>query len=192
MAQVLKEEVRHSILNAARRSFIEYGYSNSTVRQIAKGAQITVGNVYRYYSGKEDIYQAIIADVVAELDQVLKIKSQGQISLFSQPLKGKLMCEQYAERIVDGIFELIPKLLSSHRQEVSILLQTANQSNPLSEQFNLAQWVAEHFDSMKRYHGIGKYLAISLLSGIEAVVMSDLDHQTASLTIEQLIRTVLA
>jgi AcrR family transcriptional regulator len=58
--QVLKEEVRQRILKSARREFKKRGFEKASMRSIASTANMTVGNLYRYYKNKEDLYGAII------------------------------------------------------------------------------------------------------------------------------------
>ena len=60
MAQVLKEESREMILDAAKDEFMENGFKESSMRRIAQKSKMTVGNLYRYFKNKEDIYSAVI------------------------------------------------------------------------------------------------------------------------------------
>lgn len=60
MAQQLKEKVRESILAAAEREFADRGYAATTVAAIARRAGISTGNVYRYYSSKTELFEALI------------------------------------------------------------------------------------------------------------------------------------
>jgi AcrR family transcriptional regulator len=65
--QVLKEEVRQRILKSARREFKKRGFEKASMRSIASAANMTVGNLYRYYKNKEDLYGAIIGSLFDEL-----------------------------------------------------------------------------------------------------------------------------
>ena len=58
--QYLKDVVRTRIINAAIAEFKEYGYSNASIRNIAEVANISLGNIYRYYENKEDLFLTII------------------------------------------------------------------------------------------------------------------------------------
>lgn len=62
MAQYLKQDVRERILDAAVRRFAESGYAVATMRQIAKEAGLSSGNVYRYFGGKEALFAAALPD----------------------------------------------------------------------------------------------------------------------------------
>lgn len=58
--QYLKREIRDRILAAAVEEFKEQGYSDASIRNIANNAEISLGNIYRYYKSKEDLYFAVI------------------------------------------------------------------------------------------------------------------------------------
>ena len=58
--QYLKKEIRERILAAAIEEFKAQGYADASIRNIADNAEISLGNIYRYYVNKEDLYFAII------------------------------------------------------------------------------------------------------------------------------------
>lgn len=60
MTQYLKDDVRARILDAARREFAAQGYEGATMAAIATAADISTGNVYRYYRGKEKLFEAVV------------------------------------------------------------------------------------------------------------------------------------
>ncbi|MEG0076339.1 TetR/AcrR family transcriptional regulator [Anaerorhabdus sp.] len=84
MAQVLKEEVRNSILKAADAEIMANGIQSIQMRRIAEGAKMTVGNLYRYYRDKEALIQAIVEPALKDLDELLKRVSNSQISLLKE------------------------------------------------------------------------------------------------------------
>ncbi len=63
MPQVLKENIREKIIWTALKDFTERGYRNTSVKGIALGSGIAVGNIYRYFKNKEDLYDAIAMPV---------------------------------------------------------------------------------------------------------------------------------
>lgn len=58
--QYLKKEIRDRILAAAVEEFKEQGYADASIRNIANNAEISLGNVYRYFTNKEALYFAVI------------------------------------------------------------------------------------------------------------------------------------
>ncbi|MDD3128787.1 MAG: helix-turn-helix domain containing protein [Candidatus Izemoplasmatales bacterium] len=79
--QVLKESVRNAIVEGAILEFFEYGFQNANMRRIADRANITVGNIYRYYRNKETLFKEILLpaeraiDDLESFDQLLNITS---------------------------------------------------------------------------------------------------------------------
>lgn len=66
MPQVLKEEVRSRILQAALRRFASQGYPATTMEEIAGDAGISTGNVYRYFDGKRSLFRAVLPGAFVE------------------------------------------------------------------------------------------------------------------------------
>lgn len=59
--QRLKDEVRDELLRAAEESFLENGIIGSTLRDIAKASGMSVGNIFHYYKGNADLFEAVLA-----------------------------------------------------------------------------------------------------------------------------------
>lgn len=53
MMQVKKEEIADSILLQAENEFFVRGYAQSSLRTIARKANISLSNIYSYYPKKE-------------------------------------------------------------------------------------------------------------------------------------------
>lgn len=89
MAQFKKDEVRSKILDAARELFIRTGVEETRISDVARMAGISVGNLYRYFEGKEqlvdaicppDLLEAMKKSVVEIMDDASKQKSHAHIS----------------------------------------------------------------------------------------------------------------
>ncbi len=69
-----KELISERILGAARKHFAHYGYSKTTMADIASACDMSPGNIYRFFPGKLDIAEAIAREDdklrLAELDQI--------------------------------------------------------------------------------------------------------------------------
>ena len=62
-----------NISSSALELFIEIGYINTTIEQIAQKAKISKGLMYNYFSGKEELLMYIIDQIMTELVEVSKI-----------------------------------------------------------------------------------------------------------------------
>lgn len=63
--QVLKDDIKRKILEAAQQEFHHHGFSKASMRDIASKAGVGVGNLYNYYSGKDELFRAVLAPVVS-------------------------------------------------------------------------------------------------------------------------------
>ncbi len=59
------------ILAAARMIFGQYGYNDTTTRMIAKEVGIDISTLYYHWGEKQDLYEAVLADVGDEIQQEL-------------------------------------------------------------------------------------------------------------------------
>lgn len=73
MPQVLKPEVRERILAAGLAAFARHGFAATTMSEIARGAEMAVANLYRYYPSKEELFEATVPRaVVRRFEQLLE------------------------------------------------------------------------------------------------------------------------
>jgi AcrR family transcriptional regulator len=68
----LKEEVRNAIIKAAFDEFRVHGYLEASMRRISAAANISTGNIYRYFSGKEELFDHIIGSVYEKYSKYAK------------------------------------------------------------------------------------------------------------------------
>lgn len=61
------KQTRKKILDSATEVFLEYGYEGASMRQIAAKAEITAGAIYKHFSSKEEMFQAIFEDCGGQL-----------------------------------------------------------------------------------------------------------------------------
>jgi AcrR family transcriptional regulator len=72
------------IEDAALRVFTRLGYHGTSVRDIARVAHVSIGNLYNYYRTKEEIYVSVITRYEAHMEK-LRRKALGNIkNVFAQ------------------------------------------------------------------------------------------------------------
>ncbi|MEM9667943.1 MAG: TetR/AcrR family transcriptional regulator [Pseudomonadota bacterium] len=54
-----QEQTRTKILEAAYDRFMHYGYSKTTMSEVARDCEMSAGNIYRFFSSKLDIAEAM-------------------------------------------------------------------------------------------------------------------------------------
>jgi len=63
---------RKEIMDAAVKFFAEKGFGSTTLEEIAGTAEFGKGTLYNYFQGKEEIYKAIIDDVIENDEEIIK------------------------------------------------------------------------------------------------------------------------
>lgn len=82
MAQILKDEIREKIRKSGIEVFTENGYKKSSIKHIAEVAGVSVGNVYRYFKNKEDLYDDVIQGVYDGMEKlILAVEESGQYQM---------------------------------------------------------------------------------------------------------------
>lgn len=111
--QILKDEIRNAILHAALDDFYENGFSGASIRNIAKRSGISVGNFYRYYKSKDEIYTALLNPVVNKFISLIEQHDEHEnIELTFEWLKNHM--ETQALKITE--------LIKISKKELMILL----------------------------------------------------------------------
>lgn len=70
MVQILKEEIRQSIIRHAKAEFLEHGFARASLKRIAGNVGVSVGNLYRYFESKEVLYDQIVSIVYPYLEKL--------------------------------------------------------------------------------------------------------------------------
>ena len=71
MLKPLTKEQTDSILSIAAEEFAEKGFAGTAISSIAKRAGVSVGVIYKYYAGKEDLFNACVAKSLNTMEEVL-------------------------------------------------------------------------------------------------------------------------
>ena len=118
--QVLKEDIRGRILTVARQQFGQKGYSKASMREIAELAGIGVGNIYNYFTNKDELFREVVRPVLCVLEAMLQehhgIRGEDIMMMRS---------EEYLKSCIDEYVSLIDK----HRGLMEILLFRAQGSS---------------------------------------------------------------
>ena len=116
----LRKEERQNranhILNAAKTVFIQKGYQNATVRDIASKAELTTGAIYAYFKNKDTMYGEVCRQVFLGLNQHLENASNEKSGTMLDRLKRLLTAYiEYDEEHIDDT-----ALLSINYQQLKI------------------------------------------------------------------------
>lgn len=81
--QTKKEEIRQTILEAAKNEFLIHGYEGSSMRTIAKKANTTIGNIYHYFPNKEAILEVLMEEPIESMHKVIDNHMAEQKRIYS-------------------------------------------------------------------------------------------------------------
>jgi AcrR family transcriptional regulator len=139
-----REQRRREILAAAVRVFQRKGYEKTTMQDIVEESGFSRGGVYLYFSGREDLFQALLdsmdADNVNEVEALFEATDLAwdAVELF---LQGQ-------EQVMAGVAESLVPVLFEH-----FVVEMRGQHKPV--------YLAE------RYHNAVEALAAGLQKGVE-------------------------
>ena len=68
--QVLKVASKKKILEVAKVEFLRHGFQRTSMRLIAAKSNIGLSNIYNYFEGKNEIFRALVASLLAEFDKI--------------------------------------------------------------------------------------------------------------------------
>lgn len=94
ISQEMRQHSREALVSAARRLFANTGYANCRISDIAREAGMSQGNVYWYFSSKEELLKVVLAETFESLGAIMARAAAGD-----GPAQGKL------DALVDGMLE---------------------------------------------------------------------------------------
>jgi len=110
--QYLKEEVKDAIKKAALEEFRNKSYSKASMRAIARKAGITVGNIYRYFESKDELFNELMDPAWKAITQAIFDKYKED----EDPL------------FISGIISAIMGIYRTYTTEIYILFHNSKDS----------------------------------------------------------------
>ncbi|MFZ5969499.1 MAG: TetR/AcrR family transcriptional regulator [Bacillota bacterium] len=186
--QVLKDEVKNKIHQAALAEFKEKGFLNASMRSIAERGGMTVGNLYRYFKNKEDLFHAVIQPAFQKIIDLIHFNK-------GQSFDGDIHVENFIESLNRGIVEIY----KNHRTELLILINGCSGTNYEKGKDEIVSLVEHRIKSVffKRLEKKGiviedtflaRVIAISHIEGIIAI----LNHYDSEEKMEKMINQYFA
>lgn len=184
MATRLQPKSRERILAAARTLFEQKGFHSTPISELASTAQVSVGQIYRLFPGKDDIIVAIVEDDtearIAELGYLFEAMRAGRSTAFDAikavarlsiehetALSFEMLAEAYRNpRVADRIATLSAEY-RGHIRELAVL---ARPEVPPSELDAYADIL------MACFFGLGHRTLVAPSTDVELA-----SHQTACL-----------
>lgn len=156
MARALDENKRTAILEAAKSVFLNVGYANAKISDIAAAAGVAAGTLYLYYDSKEALASAIGESFFARLSK--------QFGLVVKKIKGP-----------DGIDQFVDWALTISEQEKDVLaIARESQQSPKPKESSrkiLVIQLAEVFKEGMEHREIRNYSDPELLAEMVLAVI---------------------
>jgi len=109
------------VVDAARTLFLERGYATTTIEAISEHSDVPTATVYRLFSSKLGILEALLDTSIAGDDQPLAVQERPDIaSLFAEPDPHKLLAG----------FAGVTTGINQRTNDVYVLLMSAAGSDP--------------------------------------------------------------
>ena len=89
---IVRQDNVERILDAAERLFLHYGYSKTNVADIARDLSMSPANIYRFFSSKAEIHQAIARRMLLQQYAILAANARSTASA-SDRLTNHLLLE---------------------------------------------------------------------------------------------------
>ena len=176
MAQSLKPELRARLLAVSEQLFAEAGYAGATVAAIAARAELSTGNVYRYFANKDVLFEEVVSrEFAARFLRLLKRRVGSLVQ--AAELTGL-----DAEAQADG--EALLRFWIENRLKVIILLDRAQGSvhAEFAEEFVQAllrpSLVKLGADTGAPLAPMVRLLLLNVFRNTRGVIVSILEHYT--------------
>ena len=73
MLKPLTKEQTDKILSIAAEEFADKGFAGTAIGSVARKAGVSVGVIYKYYAGKEDLFNACVSKSLESMEEVLSM-----------------------------------------------------------------------------------------------------------------------
>lgn len=128
MPQILKKEINDKIIEVAKSELLKNGIESASMRNIAKGAGISTGNLYRYYIDKDDLIKNILNPCFSRLEKLVSDVTKNKVILLDMVTLNDLSIDDITlmmNKIIDGLVEIY----NDYHDEFLILLLDKKISN---------------------------------------------------------------
>jgi AcrR family transcriptional regulator len=178
--QVLKPEIGERIAGAAEALFLERGYEGTTMREIARAADVTLSNMYKYYPDKAALFASLMRPFYARTLRDLE-------ALFREKY------EMAEDNVFGLVVDAIVSMIKSDRRKFVILMGRSSGTEFAGVPDRVAGMLAEHMEDELPRNGAGEYLvrvlARNFFVGLLAIAeRQDLDEELTKQDVVALVR----
>ena len=186
MAQVQKKEIKDKIIASAKMEFFKEGYDGANMRNIAGGAGVTAGNLYKYFSNKDELYNAVVSQAYIKINEVIERNTQMAISIQREVTSDEVAAfiRGASSNLIKMIVDDSVSIFSEDRLSMLILLRDRKGNPEINMKYSLIEWIQFCLSDKGE---ISKYLAHSFVEGLISIALDFDDDKAASEIIEKFV-----
>ncbi|HEX3026543.1 MAG TPA: TetR/AcrR family transcriptional regulator [Clostridia bacterium] len=195
--QYLKYDVKNRIITAARDEFKEKGYSSASMRRISQNAGAALGNLYRYFKNKEDLFDSLVGPVCDNIYEfIAKIRN-----VPTAPSDPNAPAGPVQLREINAFKEDLLEICKDHNTELFILMNKSRGSkfeNVKSDMISIISDIlthqllipAEKKGIVIRDGYLATVLSTSLVEGFSLIIRKYENGEDAKMLTDQLINII--
>ena len=184
MGQILKDSVKQNIIDGAIDDIYENGYMGASMRKIASIANMTVGNLYRYFKNKDELINYIIQPALTRINKIIYKHTNQTIDLNNPNFDlSKLTSNEILNTFDELSIELVnlyiehPKVLAIFMMNSTINDQMVNWFKNAMKQFMRLKHGLNDTNE-QRYDVLARMYSVSIFSGVkESLLNSNLNEK---------------
>lgn len=182
MAQILKEEVREKIVSAAKEEFLTKGFQAASMRRIAEKSEMTVGNLYRYFTGKDALNEYIVNPTLNQINLALMEITSNNISLTNPELKTNYTIDQFRRMLIEMV-DKVGQIAYQRKIEFKILLMKTKVTDSIISWFTkiVEQIISAQYhlpNQNEKVVIISKSYAVAIIEGFKQLLLDCKDQLT--------------
>ena len=121
-----KSFTHQTILKVAREQFIKYGYSQTSIRTIAKLSGVTSAALYKHAVDKEDLFSQIVSPFVDSYKKARKSHIQKNVeALHKNTASPVSKSPDTSNQNFDSGFNILQEIVLPYREEIKLICNKA-------------------------------------------------------------------
>lgn len=145
--RILKDDKYNAILCAARQEFICKGFKDTSMRVVAKKANVGLSNIYNYFANKDELFLAVVKPAKDSFFAFVSDKHTEEYIDFSF-----MSTLRYQEETVEDYIRLLEK----YKEELRLLLYHSEGSSLNNFRDDLTEFLTQvsfnHMDLVKKHY----------------------------------------
>ena len=195
MGQILKDSVKQNIINSAIQDIFESGYESASMRKIASIANMTVGNLYRYFKNKDELINYIIQPALERINKII-FKHTNQMIDLNNPdfdltnLKSNEILNAFDELSIElvNLYMEHPKVLAIFMMNSTINDQMVNWFKNAMKQFMKSKHCLNDSNE-ERFDVLARMYSVAIFAGVkESLLNSKLEEKELKQVIQMYFR----